>query len=123
MKSLYDRLGGEPAIMAAVADFYDRVIGDPLVAPFFASLDMKAQSRKQVAFMTWAFGGPTEYRGRDLSSAHAELVREKGLRDEHFDAVVLHLEQTLRDLGVAPDLVAEATNAVRGLRSKVFGRS
>lgn len=123
MTSLYDRLGGEPAIMAAVTLFYDKIMADPSIAPFFATLDMKAQSRKQVAFMTWAFGGPSEYRGRELTTAHANLVRHRGLKDEHFDAVVLHLDETLTELGVEKSLVREAVSAVSGLRAKVFGRS
>src|SRR5688572_5856528 len=71
--SLYERLGGESAIMEAVDLFYDKVLADPLTAPFFAGFDMDGQTKKQVAFMTVAFGGPNEYRGRNLRSAHAKL--------------------------------------------------
>ncbi len=94
-ETLYDRLGGEAAIMAAVEGFYTRVLADPLTAPFFAGLDMTAQSQKQIAFMIRAFGGPETMKGRDLRSAHAALVKERGLGDVHFDAVVGHLEATL----------------------------
>jgi hemoglobin len=120
--SLYARLGGEAAVMAAVERFYEKVLADDLTRPFFARLDMEAQTRKQVAFMTWAFGGPSEYRGRDLRAAHAELVRAQGLGDVHFDAVARHLEATLKDLGVADDLVAEAMSLVGGQRAAVLGR-
>src|SRR5688572_30371485 len=72
--SLYERIGGEAAVMAAVDIFYAKVLAHDLLRPFFAGLDMQAQIRKQVAFMSWAFGGPVEYRGRDLTAAHANLV-------------------------------------------------
>jgi len=120
--SLYERIGGEAAILAAVDLFYAKVLGDELTRPFFAGLDMAAQAKKQVAFMTWAFGGPPEYRGRDLRAAHAELVQKKGLADVHFDRVALHLQSTLEELGVAPDLVREALAIVGSVRGEVLGR-
>ena len=120
--SIYERIGGEAAILAAVDLFYRKVLADDLTKPFFTALDMAAQSRKQVAFMTWALGGPTEYRGRPLREAHANLVREKGLTDAHFDRVAELLAATLRELGVAPNLVDEAMATVGSVRGEVLGR-
>jgi hemoglobin len=121
-QSLYERLGGEAAIVAAVDLFYEKVLADPRTREFFVGLDMKAQTRKQVSFMTWAFGGPAENRGRDLRAAHAKLVRERGLSDVHFDAVAQHLQQTLRELGVTEDLIGEALGIVAGTRANVLNR-
>src|SRR5262249_47887001 len=89
---------------------------------FFAGLDMDAQIRKQIAFMSWAFGGPAQYKGRDLRQAHAKLVRQQALSDVHFEAVMTHLKTTLEELGVAPPLVAEAMSIVAGTRDEVLGR-
>ena len=122
-QSLYERLGGQAAIMAAVDLFYQKVLADDLTKPFFTALDMQAQTKKQIAFMTWAFGGPEEFRGRDLTVAHANLVRSKGLTDVHFDAVAKHLDATLRELGVGPDLIQEALTIVGSTRDKVLGRA
>jgi hemoglobin len=119
--SLYERIGGEAAIMAAVDRFYGKVLADAVTRPFFASLDMAAQSRKQVAFMAWAFGGPAAYRGRDLRSAHTDLVK-RGLGDAEFDAVVGHLKATLEELEVAPQLIEEALSIVGGTRDEVLNR-
>jgi hemoglobin len=107
--------------MAAVDLFYQKVIDDQLTRPFFKDLDMKAQATKQVAFMTWAFGGPAEYKGRDLRSAHAGLVK-RGLNDQHFDAVARHLAATLRELGVADELIQEAVGIVAAQRDVVLNR-
>jgi hemoglobin len=120
--SLYERIGGEPAIMAAVNLFYTKVMEDSLTLPFFAGLEMKAQVQKQVAFMSRALGGPVEYHGRDLRSAHAKLVKEQGLGDAHFDAVAGHLQSTLEELGVDQAIVTEAITAIGGLRNDVLGR-
>src|SRR5215831_16219599 len=118
---LYERIGGQAAVMAAVDLFYEKVLADDLTRPFFAGLDMAAQTKKQVAFMAWAFGGPEEYKGRDLRSAHAPLLK-RGLGDAHFDAVAKHLEATLTELGVARDLIDEALTLVAGTRNEVLGR-
>jgi hemoglobin len=120
--SLYERIGGEAAIMAAVDIFYAKVLGDPRTRPFFEGLDMAAQTRKQVAFMAWAFGGPTEYKGRNLGSAHASLVA-RGLNDTHFDAVAEHLQATLVELGVDSALIDEVLALVGSTRAHVLGRA
>ena len=119
--TLFERLGGEAAIEAAVVDFYGRIMTDAVLSPFFTHLDMATQIKKQIAFMTMAFGGPTTYSGRDLRTAHAGLV-SKGLTDAHFDAVAGHLQDTLRDLGVDETTTHEVLAIVGGARSDVLGR-
>jgi hemoglobin len=121
-KSLYERIGGEAALMAAVDLFYAKVLANDLTRPFFDSLDMQAQIRKQIAFMSWAFGGPESYKGRDLTTAHAHLVKAKGLSDAHFDAVAGCLEQTLSELGIERALIAEVLGVVGTTRDAVLGR-
>ena len=120
--SLYDRLGGEAAVAAAVDLFYEKVMADERTRPFFSGLDMPAQIKKQIAFMTVAFGGPNEYKGRDLRTAHARLVKEQGLSDVHFDAVAGHLKATLTELKVSNELVEETLAIVATTRDQVLGR-
>jgi hemoglobin len=120
--SLYERIGGEAAVTAAVDIFYDKVLADERTRSFFQAIDMKAQIRKQRAFMTVAFGGPDEYRGRDLRSAHADLVKAKGLSDVHFDAVAEHLQATLVELNVPAPLITEVLTIVGSTRDQVLGR-
>jgi hemoglobin len=121
-QSLYERAGGQAAIMAAVDLFYEKVIADEVTRPYFAGLDLRAQVRKQTAFMAWALGGPAEYKGRDLRAAHAELVRHRGLKDIHFDAVARHLQDTLHELSLADDLIAEIMAVIASTRTEVLGR-
>ncbi|MBN8615535.1 MAG: protein kinase [Deltaproteobacteria bacterium] len=118
--SLYERLGGEPAVEAAVVRFYEKVIADPSLAPFFDGLDLGAQIRKQIAFMTFAFGGTTVHSGRDLRQAHAGLVK-RGLGGAHFDAVASHLAETLDELGVPRDVKGEVMTIVASVRTDVLG--
>lgn len=120
-ESLYDRLGGPVAVMAAVDIFYQKVLADPVTAPYFSGLDMQIQVKKQVAFMTWAFDGPDEYKGRDLRTAHQDLVK-RGLSDVHFDAVSTHLVATLKEMGVEQSLIDEAMARIVPTRKDVLSR-
>ncbi len=99
-QALFDRLGGDASVNAAVDLFYRKVLADPVVNPFFESTDMDDQRAKQKAFLTMAFGGPNNYTGKDLRTAHAPLVA-KGLNETHFGAVAKHLQDTLQELGVS----------------------
>ncbi len=61
----------------------------------------------QVSFLAYAFGGGVghqlnfqpKYQGRDLAFMHSHMV-EKGLTMDHFDAVLRHFCQTLRQLNM-----------------------
>jgi hemoglobin len=118
--TLYERLGGEAAVEAAVVRFYEKLMADASVSGFFADMDLAAQIQKQIAFMTMAFGGPTKFTGRDLRTAHAKLV-QRGLGNAHFDAVAKHLAETLDELGVPPDVKGEVMTIVGGTRADVLG--
>jgi len=121
MSTLYERLGGETAIEAAVVRFYEKVLADPEVAPFFAGMEVDRVVQKQIAFMTMAFGGPNHYTGKDLRTAHARLVKN-GLGDKHFDAVAGHLVTTLEELGVEKPLIDEVLSIVAPTRHDVLNR-
>jgi hemoglobin len=120
-ESLYDKIGGEAAVNAAVDLFYRQVLADDHISKFFDTTDMEEQHKKQKAFLTMAFGGPNEYTGKDMREAHAKLV-EDGLTDSHFDAVAVHLQKTLEELGVAADLIGQVMEIAGSTREDVLGR-
>lgn len=104
--SLYESLGGEAAVNAAVDIFYRKVLTDDRISHFFDDTDMERQAAKQKAFLTYAFGGPNHYSGKDMRAAHAHLVLQ-GLNESHFNAVAGHLQATLQELGAPPELIAQ----------------
>ena len=120
-KTLYERIGGEPAVSAAVEIFYRKVLNDYRINRFFVNVDMDKQINKQKAFFTMAFGGPNNYTGADMRKAHAHLV-EIGLDDSHFDAVMEHLGATLVELEVPDNLIAEAAAIAESTRKDVLGK-
>lgn len=121
MTSLYDRIGGAPAVKAAVDIFYGKVLGDQRIAHFFDGVDMAAQNAKQRAFLIMAFGGPNTYSGADMRNGHAHLVA-RGLNDGHFDAVVENLAATLTELGVGPSEISEVASVAESVRADILGR-
>jgi hemoglobin len=120
-QSLYERIGGDAAVDAAVDLFYRKVLADDRINQFFEGVDMEKQAAKQKAFLTMAFGGPHSYTGEDMRKGHAHLV-EKGLNDSHFDAVMENLGATLKELGVADDLITEAAAIAESTRNDVLGK-
>ena len=120
-ESLYEKLGGEAAVDAAVDDFYRRLLSDDRVSHFFDDVDMDGQRAKQKAFLTMAFGGPHNYSGKDMRDGHAHLL-EKGLNDSHVDAVVENLGDTLKSLGVADDLITQVADIANSVRDDVLSR-
>jgi hemoglobin len=119
--SLYDQLGGEQAIAATVGMFYENIMNDGELAPFFAGLDMDKQVHKQIAFMTMAFGGPHEYDGESLRNAHARLVAG-GLGHDHFVRVAGHLQSTLETLAVPTELIGRVMAIVGSTEREVLGQ-
>jgi len=111
--SVYDDIGGEAAVNAAVDIFYRRVLADDRISRFFDSVDMAAQHAKQRAFLTVAFGGPNNYTGKDMRAAHQGM----NLTEEHFGAVAECLVETLKELSVPEpqiNAVVEIALSVKG---------
>jgi hemoglobin len=116
--TIYERLGGTVSIDVAVDQFYERVIGDPELAPFFDRVDMRRLRVHQKAFLAMALGGPRRHTGSGLAEAHRHLA----IDDHHVDLVAGHLAAVLAGLGVSPALIDEVVLAVDGLRGEVLGR-
>ena len=120
-QSLYDRIGGEAAVNAAVDIFYRKVLADDRIKEFFDDVDMDRQAAKQKAFLTMVMGGPNNYTGKDMREGHAHLVK-RGLNDSHFDAVMEDLGATLQELNVPAEFIAEAAAIAESTRNDVLNR-
>jgi hemoglobin len=119
--TLFDQLGGQGAVEAAVDIFYRKVLSDDRISRFFEGVDMDKQRAKQKAFLGMAFGGPNNYSGQDMRKGHAHLVK-MGLNDSHVDAVIELLGATLSELGVKDDLIKQVAAIAESVRNDVLGR-
>lgn len=115
MASIYEQIGGEGALVAVVDDFYERVLADPRLAPFFAGTNMSRLKGRQVEFFAAALGGPIPYTGATMADAH----RGRGIQQEHFDLVATHLTESLVAAGVPGPTIDTILAAVAPLSTEI----
>ncbi|OTF03477.1 group 1 truncated hemoglobin [Halorubrum sp. SD612] len=116
-ETLYERLGGEPAIGAVVSDFYDGVLSDDRVSHHFDDVDMADQRSHQTKFLSAVTGGPLRYEGEEMAVAHDGLA----ITAAEFEVVATHLDEALREFDV-DDADREAVMAaVAGFEDDVVG--
>ena len=114
-ESLFQKLGGEHTIAVVVEAFYSRILGDPTLAPMFQTVDLSAQKRHMVHFLSQALGGPKQYQGRDIKAAHQGL----GITPEQFDQVAHHLVETLNGFDVDLEYINQVVALVAPLKELV----
>ena len=113
--SHYERIGGAATIRLAVDRFYQLLVVDPDLAPYFADVDLPALKRHQVRLLSMVLGGPAEYDGRELETAHAGL----GITDAHYTKVADYLTGVLRELGAPPDVIEATASVVDSVRASI----
>lgn len=86
-KSLYERLGGKEAITLVVDEFAARCLADSRINKKFAKSDANRLKTMLVAQICGATGGPCEYNGLDMKTAHKNM----GVTDGEFTALVENL--------------------------------
>lgn len=113
--SLYDAIGGEPALIAVVDDFYRRVVDDPELAGFFAGTRMNKLKGRQVEFFAAALGGPYSYTGAPMKQAH----QGRGIGQEHFDLVAGHLVAALGAASVPEEIISQIVGLIAPLAKDI----
>ena len=97
--TLFDRLGGAPAIADLVAKLYERTAADPELSPYFHTADMDVQRRKLAEMIGEALGGPEAPWLMGLKDAH----RGRGVSHRHFSLLAAHMMDLLDELEVDPE--------------------
>jgi len=117
-KSLYERIGKQAAVDAAVDLFYVKVLADKRVNHFFDDINMNKQKKKQKQFIAAVLGGPVPYTGKDMRTAHKSL----DLKDADFGAIAGHLAATLKELKIDPQLIGEVMTLVATTKNDVLNK-
>jgi len=117
--SLYDRIGGAPAIDQLIPDFYRRVLEDPELSPFFGRTDMEKLRVMQREFFTMALGGPSSYSGRPLAHVH----HGRGITAAHFARFAGHLLHTLEASGISPQEAEAVIGRIDTYVNEITGAS
>jgi len=121
--SLYQRLGGMPAIQAVVDDFVTRILADDRVNKWFAHAasdpeNAKAYKAKLADFICQGTGGPCKYTGADMLSAH----KGRGVTDDAFNAVVSDLVATLDKFKVPEKEKSQLLGILGPMKSGIVNR-
>ncbi len=117
-KSLYDRLGGKPALTAVVDDFIGNVAGDGRINQRFQGADIPRLKGMLVDQICQAAGGPCTYRGRSMAEAH----RGMSISDAEFGALVEDLVKSLDKFRVPAQEKSELLSALGGMKGQIVGR-
>ncbi|MBW8484285.1 group I truncated hemoglobin [Actinomadura parmotrematis] len=113
--SIYESIGGEPALTAVVDDLYERILADGTLSAFFVGTNLNKLKGRQVEFFAQALGGPPVYQGRTMEAVHHGL----GIEQRHFDRVAEHLVASLTAAGVPQDTIAAIAAVVLPLSADV----
>jgi hemoglobin len=95
-RSLYDRLGGQPAVTAVVDSFVAIVAKDDRINKKFAKSDVARVKSKLVEQVCAQTGGPCTYTGLPMKQAHTNM----GVTEGEFNALVEDLVKTLTAFNV-----------------------
>ena len=114
-KSLYERLGGQPAISAVVDEFAGIVLKDDRINRKFSKSDPARLVSNLKAFVCSATGGPCAYTGRDMKTSHKGMGTTAG----EFNALVEDLVKALDKFKVPDREKNELLGALGPLKGDV----
>lgn len=117
--SLYERIGGETTISALIPAFYERVLQDPELAPFFTHAPLDKLHAMQREFFSMATGGPITYSGRPLAHVHQGMK----IKAHQFAKFANHLLDTLKSLGTSDDEAQEVIDRINSYVNEITGAS
>ena len=114
-KSLYNRLGGQPAIEAVVKDFAGKVLADKRINKKFARSDAPRLVKNLTDFVCVATGGPCKYTGQDMKTAHKKMA----VTTAEFNALAEDLTATLNQFKVPQKERDELLGAIAPLAKDI----
>jgi hemoglobin len=98
-KSLYQRVGGLPAVKALVTGSLGRIIKDPRVNEYFKGFDLDPLTEHFIQLACVVTGGPCKYEGRGMKEVHQGMH----ITNAAFDAVIEDIAFTMKKLKVHQD--------------------
>jgi len=113
--SLYDRLGGKPAITAVVDEFVSNVAKDARINSRFATTDIPRFKGHMVDQVCEATGGPCTYTGRDMKTTHIGMR----ISNAEFSAVVEDLVAALNTFKVPQKEQSELLGLLGPMKSDI----
>ncbi|MCW5752254.1 MAG: group 1 truncated hemoglobin [Alphaproteobacteria bacterium] len=116
--TLYERLGGKPAIEAVVDDFLGNVAANPEINFFFANSDIGKLRGHLVAQVCEASGGPCKYTGRDMPTTHKGMA----ITERQFNSMGADMQKTLVKFHVPDREQKELLTLLGSLQKDIVGK-
>jgi hemoglobin len=116
-QTLYDRIGGEPGVRKLVRDFYDRVLEDKRLEPFFVETPMSKLRTMQFELFSAALEGPIEYTGQPLHEVHFG----RGIGKQHLGIFLDHLLATLGEMDLDEKDVHDIISRINMYADQITG--
>ena len=118
VQSLFEKYGGIGSVQAIIHKFYENINREPRLERFFANVDMARLIEHQVAFFCKVMGGPDNYSGPDLKTAHARL----NIDENAFGIVANILRDTLLHFQVTPEDIKTILKVVSEVKPQIVTR-
>jgi hemoglobin len=93
----------------------NRITADPVLAGYFPGVDQSVLRAHQVDLLAEIAGGPRQYTGRALATAHRHL----NVTDPDFDRVLGHLNAALVEAGADAGTIRGVLTAIEAMRGEV----
>jgi methyl-accepting chemotaxis protein len=107
-KTLLDKIGGKSTLNGIVDHWYERILNDIELSPFFEKTDINWLKQKNVSFLeVLLIEGAYKVEGQ-LHQAHAHL----GIQIEHFNAFIGHLDMALDASQIDEDLIEKIIDLI-----------
>ena len=119
MITLFDEIGGESNIKLLVTTFYQHVLADPMLSPFFENVPVERLQSMQLEFFRVALGGSESSTDFDLHKVHRRL----NLKVEHLTRFTDHLLSTLREIGIEEERCNKVHQRIAAYSHDILGDS
>ncbi|WP_120631756.1 group 1 truncated hemoglobin [Ruegeria sp. EL01] len=98
-RTLYEKYGGFSNVSKIVLSFYNTLLDNDEIGPFFDDVDMSRIVDHQTKFIASLLGGPASYTDKQLRQLHSHLE----INNAHFDELEVVLRGTLLEHDMAAD--------------------
>jgi hemoglobin len=116
--SLYERLGGLPAIESVMAGLTQNIAKDERINGFFVGVDLKRVESQLSQQVCAATGGPCTYTGDSMLKVHTGM----NITEAQFNALVEDLVKSLNAHGVRQREQDELLRALGSMKKDIVNR-
>lgn len=119
METLYDKIGGAESIEKMITSFYQRVLADTMLAPFFEKTEIAKLHKMQTAFFSIALGGGEPEKMPNLAAVH----RDRGIESKHLTRFMEILVETLAEVGIPESDMKRIYERIAAYSGDILGES